>query len=274
VTLVTTPGNVDFARSRLPASVGLVVLLFLSFPPLPECVESTDALPCPLLHLTFMQATGLLHGPLAEFLASLPSSPLALVFDFFLGFTRRVAADAGVRRIVFSGLSCFASAICKALAVSPSASFKPGTMVQVPGMPEHVAVGTKEVPDGVTKRADPHNPFTRFFMDEIGDSDVCSWGVLSNNLDALDAAYVSALESFYEADARAWLVGPLFMAAGDMPDGEKKEQDPEGCLSWLDERATHLGSVVYVSFGTQAHITDAELDELVHGLVQSSHPFL
>jgi UDP:flavonoid glycosyltransferase YjiC (YdhE family) len=32
--------------------------------------------------------------------------------------------------------------------------------------------------------------------------------------------------------------------------------------------------VVYVSFGTQVHITYAQLDELVHGLVQSGHPFL
>ena len=76
-------------------------------------------------------------------------------------------------------------------------------MIQVPGMLEHVAVRVEEVPDGVTKRADPDNPFTRFFMDEIGDSDVRSWGVLSNNLDALDVAYVSALESFYETGARA-----------------------------------------------------------------------
>ncbi|CAD6336447.1 unnamed protein product [Miscanthus lutarioriparius] len=203
VTLVTTPGNVAFARSRLPVSVDLVALPFLSFPPLPAGVESTDALPCPSLHLTFMHATGLLRGPFAEFLAA------------------------------------------------------------------------EEVPDGVTKRADPDNPFTRFFMDEIGDSDVRSWGVLSNSFAALDEAYVPFLESFYEAGARAWLVGPLFLAAaGDMPDGDK-EQDPEGCLSWLDERAAaHPGSVAYVSFGTQAHITDAQLDELVHGLLQSGHPFL
>jgi hypothetical protein len=198
-----------------------------------------------------MQATGLLCGPFVEFLASLPSSPL--VSDFFLGFTGCVAADVGVHRIVFNGMSCFASAICKALAASPPVIFELGTMIHVSGMPEHVVVRAKEVPDGVTKRVDPDNPFTCFFMDEIGDSDVRSWGVLNNSL---DAAYVTALESFYEAAARAWLVGPLFMAVGDMSNDEK-EQDPEGCLSWLDERAAHPGSVVYVSSGTQAHITNA-----------------
>jgi hypothetical protein len=74
-----------------------------------------------------MQATGLLREPLAEFLASLPSPPL--VSDFFLGFTNRVATEAGVCRIVFNGMSFFASAICKALAVSPPVIFELGTMI-------------------------------------------------------------------------------------------------------------------------------------------------
>jgi hypothetical protein len=64
---------------------------------------------------------------LAEFLASLPSPPL--VSDFFLGFTNRVATEAGVCRIVFNGMSFFASAICKALAVSPPVIFELGTMI-------------------------------------------------------------------------------------------------------------------------------------------------
>ncbi|PUZ60112.1 hypothetical protein GQ55_4G097700 [Panicum hallii var. hallii] len=274
VTLVTTPGNVAFARSRLPASVSLVALPFPSLPPLPAGVESTDALPSQSLHLAFLRATALLRAPFADFLASLPSPALALVSDFFLGFTRRVAADAGVRRIVFNGMSCFASAICKALAASPPASFEPGAQFHVPVMPDHVVVRAEEVPDGVTKRADPDNPFTRFFVHEIGDSDVRSWGVLVNSFAALDEDYVPGLESFYEPGSRAWLVGPLFLAAGDMSSEGEKEQDPEGCLSWLDERAAQPGSVVYISFGTQAHVADAQLDELVHGLAQSGRPFL
>ncbi|RCV22535.1 hypothetical protein SETIT_4G228200v2 [Setaria italica] len=275
VTLVTTPGNVSFARSRLPASVALVALPFPSLPPLPPGVESTDALPSPSLHLAFLHATALLRAPFAEYLASLPSPPLAVVSDFFLGFTRRAAAVAGARRVVFNGMSCFASAICKALAATPPASFEPGARLRVPAMPEHVVVSAEEVPEGVTKRADPDDPFARFFAQEIGDSDVRSWGVLVNSFAALDEDYVPGLESFYEPGSRAWLVGPLFLAAGDdMPPEGEKEQDPEGCLSWLDERAAQPGSVLYVSFGTQAHVTDAQLDELAHGLAQSGHPFL
>ncbi|KAF8687643.1 hypothetical protein HU200_042560 [Digitaria exilis] len=279
VTLVTTPGNLPFARTHLPASASIVALPFPSHPSLPAGVESTDALPCHSLHMPFLHATALLRAPFAEFLASLRPPPLALVSDFFLGFTRRAAADAGVPRVVFNGMSCFASAICKALAAAPPASgFGAGAqLIHVPAMPGHVVVRAEEVPDGVTKRADPDNPFTRFFVEEIGDSDVRSWGVLVNSFAAVDEDYVPGLESFYEPGSRAWLVGPLFLAAAgdDMsPEGKKKEEehDPEGCLSWLDERAP--ASVVYVSFGTQAHVTDAQHDELAHGLVQSGHPFL
>ncbi|KAL6602921.1 hypothetical protein ACP70R_043282 [Stipagrostis hirtigluma subsp. patula] len=274
VTVVTTPGNAAFARGRLPSSVELVELPFPSLPPLPAGVESTDAVPCPSLQLTFLRAAALLREPFAEFVASLPSPPLALVSDFFLGFTHRVARDAGVRRVVFNGMSCFSSAICKALTVRPPAAGidAPGSLFHVPGMPEHVTIAAEEVPYGVAKRADPDNPVTRFFVDEIGDSDVRSWGVLVNSFAALDEDYVPALESFYPPGAQAWLAGPLFLAAaGDTPEREE-EQDPEGCLSWLDERAAR--SVIYVSFGTQAHVSDAQLDEIVHGLVNSGHPFL
>ncbi|KAG2606962.1 UDP-glycosyltransferase 90A2-like [Panicum virgatum] len=275
VTLLTTPANRAFAAGRLPPSVRLVELPFPSLPPLPPGVESTDALPCPSLYPAFLGATALLRDAFAGFLASLPSPPLALVSDFFLGFTRRAAADAGVRRLVFHGMSCFSMAICKALIVNPAAaSVGPaGAPFHVPGMPEHVTITPDEVPDTLVKLADPEDPVTRFVIGDVGFSDVLSWGVLVNSVAALDEDYVAPLESFYQPGARAWLVGPLFLAAGDTSEDDK-EQDPDGCLAWLDEKAAQPGSVAYVSFGTQAHITDAQLDEIAHGLAQSGHRFL
>ncbi|TKW22618.1 hypothetical protein SEVIR_4G240300v4 [Setaria viridis] len=278
VTLLTTPANRAFAAGRLPPSVALVELPFPSLPPLPAGIESTDALPCPSLYPAFLRATALLRGPFAEFLASLPEPPLVLVSDFFLGFTHRAAADAGVRRVVFHGMSCFSMAICKALIVNPAAaaaSGEPaGAPFHVPGMPEHVAITADEVPDTVVKFGNPEDPVVRFLIDDVGFSDVLSWGVLVNSIAALDDDYVAPLESFYQSGARAWLVGPLFLAAGDTSELEEEEQDPDGCLAWLDERAAQPGSVAYVSFGTQAHISDAQLDEVAHGLVQSGHRFL
>jgi len=273
VTLLTTPANRAFAAGRLPPSVRLVEL---PFPSLPPGVESTDALPCPSLYPAFLRATALLRDAFAGFLASLPSPPLVLVSDFFLGFTRAAAADAGVRRVVFHGMSCFSMAICKALIMNPAAaSVGPaGAPFHVPGMPEHVVVTPDEVPDPVVKLADQEDPVTRFLIDDVGLSDVLSWGVLVNSVAALDEDYVAPLESFYQPGARAWLVGPLVLAAGDTSELEVEEEDPHGCLAWLDEMAAQPGSVAYVSFGTQVHITDAQLDEIAHGLAQSGHRFL
>ncbi|KAF8687640.1 hypothetical protein HU200_042557 [Digitaria exilis] len=272
VTLLTTPANRAFAAARLPSSVRLVELPFPSLPPLPAGVESTDALPCPSLYPAFLRATALLREPFAEFLASLPSPPLVLVSDFFLGFTHTAAADAGVRRVVFHGMSCFSMAICKALVTNPAA-VGTGDPFHVPGMPEHVAITAGEVPYAVAQFSNPEDPVTRFLIDDVGFSDVLSWGVLVNSIAALDEDYVAPFESFYQPGARAWLVGPLFLAAGD--ELEEEEDDPEGCLAWLDDKARKQpGSVAYVSFGTQAHVSDAQLDEIARGLVGSGHRFL
>uniref|UniRef100_A0A0E0LD37 Glycosyltransferase n=1 Tax=Oryza punctata TaxID=4537 RepID=A0A0E0LD37_ORYPU len=279
VTLLTTPANLAFARSRLPESVHLVVLPFPSLPPLlPAGVESTDALPSMSLYPTFLRATALLREPFVEFMASLSSSPpLVVVSDFFLGFTHGVAADAGVRRVVYHGMSCFSMAICKSLVVSPPAGVEHGASggspFHVSGMPENVTITAEDIPSAIAKVNDMDDPVTRFLIDDVVLSDVRSWGILVNSFAAVDADYVAPVESFYEQGARAWLVGPLLPAAGDTPERDE-ENDPEGCLAWLDERARRPGSVVYVSFGTQANVADEQLDELAHGLVQSGHLFL
>jgi hypothetical protein len=107
-----TPSNTDFVWSRLP--VDLIELTFPSLPPLPAVIESTDIVPCPSLHLAFLHTTTLLRDPFTAYLASLQPRPLTLISDFFLGFTRRVTADADIPRSVFNDMSCFASAIYKA----------------------------------------------------------------------------------------------------------------------------------------------------------------
>jgi hypothetical protein len=280
VTVVTTPGNLAFARRRLPESVGLVALPFPAHhPELPPGVESKDALPSLALFPAFLRATALLREPFAGYLASLPAPPLALVSDFFLGFTQRVAADAGVRRVTFHGMSTFSLALCFSLTrmppQPPAGSIEAGAVApfHVPGFPESVAITKDDVPDGVAQSDDE---LSRFMTDEVLSWEYRSWGVLVNSFDAMDGEYAPPLESTYLPGARAWLVGPLFLAA-DLPQEEEgdNDDDPEGCLPWLDEQAAKRpGSVVYVTLGTQYHVAAAQLDELAHGLVESGHTFL
>jgi hypothetical protein len=222
------------------------------------------------LRVTVVTTPALLREPFAELMASLssPSPPRVLVSDFFLGFTRRVAADAGVRLVVFHGMSCFAIALGKSAVMGPLPSCAGhGGSFRVPRMPEHMKFTAAEVPGGdalgeTTGRQDDSS------TNSVMDDESSSWGVLVNSFAKLDEDFVAIVESFYQPPARAWLVGPLFLAAGDML---RREEDPEGCLPWLDQQSD---LVVYVSFGTQAHVADEQLGELARGLVQSGHPFL
>jgi hypothetical protein len=273
VTVVSTPANVAFARRRLPAGVRVVALPFPAHPDLPAGVESTDALPSHQLFPAFLRATALLRAPFAAYFASLPSPPLALVSDFFLGFTQRVATEAGVRRVTFHGMSAFSLAMCFSLATRgpPPESVQDGVPFRVPGFPEDVTAD--EIPHAVAQAGVADDPVTKFLAAEVRDWEYRSWGVLVNSFAKLDGDYAAILESFYLPGARAWLVGPLFLAsAGETRDDA--DEDPEGCLPWLDERAARPGSVVYVSFGTQVDVTAAQLDELAHGLADSGHAFL
>lgn len=275
VTVVTTPGNLAFARRHLPDSaVSLATLPFPSHPELPPGVESKDALPSLSLFAAFLHATALLEEPFAEFLASLPSPPLAVVSDFFLPFTQRVATDAGVRRVTFLGMSTFSLALSFSLTKMPAEGG--AGPFHFPGFPESVTITEDDVPDGVLAQA-ADDPLSRFMFDEILNWEYQSWGILVNSFDALDGEYAKPLESLYSPGTRAWLVGPLFLAAGELSEEkESDDEDTEGCLPWLDEQAAKRspGSVVYVSVGTEYHISTAQLDELGHGLVDSGHAFL
>lgn len=93
--------------------------MFPSHLDLPEGVESTDALLLHSLFPTFLRATALLREPFVGYLASLPTPPLALVSDFFLGFTQRVVGNVGVPRVMFHGMSAFSLALCFSLMIRP-----------------------------------------------------------------------------------------------------------------------------------------------------------
>ncbi|KAF8644095.1 hypothetical protein HU200_066561 [Digitaria exilis] len=254
VTVVTTHGNLAFAPSPR--------FRFLRTRSSPPGVESKDALPSLSLFPAFLRATAMLAEPFAGYLASLPSPPLAVVSDFFLAFTQRVATDAGVRRITFHGMSTFALALSFYLARrTPTAKgvVDGGAPFRVPGFPEGVTITGDDVPDSLSQAED--DPLLRFMFDEILNWEYRSWGILVNSFDALDGEYAAVLESLYLPGTRAWLVGPLFLLAAGVGESSQEEE-------------TAPGSVVYVSVGTQYHVTAAQLDELWHGLVDSGHAFL
>ncbi|WOK94049.1 UDP-glycosyltransferase 73B4-like [Canna indica] len=280
VTIITTPSNAPFIRRHLPACrYPLVTVHSLPFPlfsPLPPGVESTDALPSPDLYSTFHRAAVLLADPFSRLLRQIveggvtsPPRPLCLISDFLLWWTVPPCLELGLPRLVFHGMSVFSMVLCRFMGCHRPFDGGAETF-HVPGTPPSILLSQTDVPQEV-RDLDKPNKASIPFMDVIGSTDVSSWGVLVNSFSEIDTGYFTELlESTYQSSTRAWLVGPLCLfPTADVCDAKS---DPEGYLQWLDEKPRD--SVVYVSFGTQAQLSDAQLDEVAHGLAESGYEFL
>ncbi|KAK1274881.1 UDP-glycosyltransferase 73B4 [Acorus gramineus] len=263
VTFITTPSNQPFILSSLPTTSPLLHIITLPFPTspsLPTPCESTDYLPSPDLYPTFLNLTKNLSRPFHALLQNLSSSaqlPLCVISDFFIGWTLDSCRAFGVPRLVSHGMSVFSMSICKSLWAHGSAR------------PNDLRFTIADLPQTI-RCVDPDKPVVRF-VGETGEADVQSWGVIVNSFDGLDGDYAGLFESFYRAGSRAWFVGPLLFGCSG-GGGDESGPDVARVIEWLDRRAD--GSVMYVSFGTQAHVSDTQLDEIAHGLELSGWDFV
>lgn len=69
-------------------------------------------------------------------------------------------------------------------------------------------------------------------------------------------------------------IGPLFkdpIAPNSALRGNPQEADTD-CLGWLDSKPRR--SVVYVCFGSLAHLKQEQVDEIAHGILNAGAPFL
>nr|UYE91541.1 putative glycosyltransferase [Anoectochilus roxburghii] len=166
-------------------------------------------------------------------------------------------------------MSVFSMSICKFL-WNNAAALAAKEPFPVPGAPPSLRLEITDIPVEIRNSVDQLKPTTQF-MKSVGETDVGSWGVIVNSFMELEPpAYVELLESFYRqaGGGRTWLVGPLNLLAGD----KAKNCSETECIQWLDRQPE--GSVVYIAFGTQASVSDEQLDEVASGLLQAGVRFL
>ena len=92
--------------------------------------------------------------------------------------------------------------------------------------------------------------------------------ILCNTMQELELKTISALQ----LEKPFYAVGPIF------PEGFNKSKiatslwTESNCTQWLDSKPA--GSVLYVSFGSYAHISKKELEEIAHGVMDSEASFI
>ncbi|KAH7524257.1 hypothetical protein FEM48_Zijuj06G0100100 [Ziziphus jujuba var. spinosa] len=286
ITIITTPSNSKSILQKIEnhPNINLTEISFPTVDGLPKGCENTSQLPSFDLYLPFLISTKKLKEPFEQVLQSMKDSnalPVCVISDFFLGFTLSVCQAYSVPRLVFHGMGVLSMSISKTAFVHAPhlESFNFSDRIDLPGLNLPFVLTKSDLPDGVVNAADLNDPFIQF-LSEVGEADINSWGIIVNTFEELERSHIPPFEAFYNNGARAWCVGPLFLYGGCNNNNNKQNDNPSStCCStmitnWLNEQAVSPGSVIYVSFGTQAEVCEAQLDEVALGLEESGHPFI
>ncbi|XP_057985429.1 probable UDP-glucosyl transferase 73B6 [Hevea brasiliensis] len=275
VSIITTPGNAK-SISNYIASYPHVYVIEIPFPTvdgLPKGCENTSQLPSVEFHLPFINATKQLRKPpfqnIIQTMLDSQTPPICVISDFFLGWTLAVCRALDVPRLVFHGMDVLSMAICKYTWVhQPHLKAKSvSDPLHLPGVKLPFTLTSAELPETVNKQN--QDDLLSKLIEEVGEANANSWGVVVNSFEELEKSHILCFESFY-SEAKAWCLGPLFLYE-EMEDLEKRNFSM--LMQWLVEQITP-DSVIYVSFGTQADVSDTQLDEVAFGLKESGFPFV
>uniref|UniRef100_A0A0E0PWE7 Glycosyltransferase N-terminal domain-containing protein n=1 Tax=Oryza rufipogon TaxID=4529 RepID=A0A0E0PWE7_ORYRU len=279
LTVVCTPATAPLLAPLLAAThqgaVSALTLPFPSHPALPAGVENAKG-SGPALFAKLIVAFAGLRGPLgtwARARADTPDRVVAVLSDFFCGWTQALADELGVPRVVFSSSAVYGTAVLHSMfRLMPKREDEhddecPVSFPDIPGSPSypwrHLSMlyrlykAGDEVSEGVKNN----------FLSNMGSS--C---IVSNTFRQLEGRYLERpLADLGFTRVRA--VGPLAPepdASGNRG-GETAVAASDLC-AWLDQFAD--GAVVYVSFGSMAVLQPPHAAALAAALERTGTAFV
>eukprot|EP00253_Pinus_taeda_P007303 PITA_07303 len=96
--------------------------------------------------------------------------------------------------------------------------------------------------------------------------------IIANTVEDLESRTIAELQS----KKPFWSVGPLLPSAfqNDLNNETSRTNmwSESDCTRWLDSQGKN--SVIYISFGSLAHVSRAQIEEVAMGLVESKQPFI
>lgn len=99
--------------------------------------------------------------------------------------------------------------------------------------------------------------------------------IIVNTFDALESEIMDKLKTMFP---KLSTIGPLHLMENQLPEDETSSfgsnlwREDSGYFKWLDSKEPN--SVLYVNFGSSAHMTEHQLTELAWGLANSKQNFL
>ncbi|KAI5083161.1 hypothetical protein GOP47_0002904 [Adiantum capillus-veneris] len=263
---------VEQAQPSDPTSVAELDIKFVSVPDgIPVEASCTSNVP-------ELSAGVVYSAPAFErLLTELRPRPTCIIADIFVGHTQDAANKLGIPCVAFwtQSASCFAAHVAAARGLFPS-ELEEGKLIEsIAGAPP---LRFKDLPGFLQAYKEPDfmfnfvtKPFTR--LEEAH----C---VLMNSFAAMEGGALETLRQ-QMTGCRIYTIGPVLPL--DFFSGKKLSNngfnkipgfwgEDYSCLEWLD--AQKECSVLYVSFGSIALLTDEELQEFALGLEATGYPVL
>ncbi|WOK98246.1 hypothetical protein Cni_G06956 [Canna indica] len=254
---ISTPVNAARAAAAAAARVGVSIdFVELPFPcaavGLPDGCENLDLLPSLESHHVelFFSAAALLRDPLKQYLLAQPPSPTCMIADACNPWTRFVAEELRMPRLLFYDPSCLYTLCARMIKhhiIWDRYKDDPFEPFDVPGLPHPLRISMARMP---------------WLLTALG--------------------WEGFLEEIVESEAKGkkvWTLGPLSLVHKD-PDNKAARgngvsivgDEEHRVIRWLDEKPAR--SVIYLSFGSIVRHDAAQLMEISHGLEAAGRPFL
>ncbi|KAK4350383.1 hypothetical protein RND71_029696 [Anisodus tanguticus] len=282
ITILVTPKNLPILNPLLSKHplINTLVLPFPSHPSIPAGVENVKDLPAGGFR-SMMYTLRKLRDPILDWFNNHPSPPSAIISDMFLGFTHEIATQLGIRRYVFSTSGALALSVVYSLwrempkRKNTNDENEIFHLPNIPNSPKYPWWQLSPIFRSYVK-GDPNSEFIR----ECYLADIASYGVVFNTFTELENVYLDYLKKDLGHD-RVWSVGPVLPPNEDVNNNNNSGSLNRGgsssvlaseILGWLDTCEDH--SVVYVCFGSQAVLTNKQMEELAIALEKSGVKFI
>ncbi|XP_054791271.1 flavonol 3-O-glucosyltransferase UGT89B1-like [Prosopis cineraria] len=265
VTVLITPSNLPLLQPLLPSHAPFLQPLLLPDP------HQKKLFP-------LVTATRHLHYPfLLSWVQSLPSPPLAIISDFFLGWTLHLARDLRLPRLVFSPSGAFALSFFYSLWRDLPVNPDPGSadsLISFPNIPNSPLYPWWQI-NHYYRQKKKGDPEWDFHCENMLDN-IASWGVVFNTFSDLERVYLNHMKADLGHD-RVWAVGPVLPPKYDDDEGsaDRGGSSSVPCdevMTWLDSRPAC--SVIYVCFGSRTVLTSRQMEVLTTALEVSGVQFI
>ncbi|GJM88982.1 hypothetical protein PR202_ga05572 [Eleusine coracana subsp. coracana] len=198
-------------------------------------------------------------------------SPDVIITDIHFFWNVDVAADLGVPCITFYGAGTFPTLAMRHIMLAGGVGEAAvDGVVTIPRFPApEIRVPVTELPEFLRSRQQVSDPSTG--DDPINSATSRCFGIVVSTFFDLECGYCE----LYVANGyvkRAYFLGPLSLPLLPQQTTTNASSTSQQCIDWLDKKLDH--SVLYLCFGSFAHVTDAQLHELAMGLEASGKPFL